>query len=222
MVPSVVNIGCGAGFSGDRVDAAIPVAETLAKREGPKYLIFETLAERTLALAQKHRRKDPTHGYSPFLEDYIRPILKKCYETGIKIVSNFGAANPKGAAIKISEIADQLGCKNIKIAIVEGDDLLQVMSSRDIQNHPTIEGLEIGDNEVIAANVYLGARPIAEALSRGADVVVVGRCTDPALVLGPLVKEFGWSEDDWIRNDGRPSFRMRRPSHWSLLRRPRL
>jgi hypothetical protein len=72
------------------------------------------------------------------------------------------------------------------------------MSSRDIQNHPTIEGLEIGDNEVIAANVYLGARPIAEALSRGADVVVVGRCTDPALVLGPLVKEFGWSEDDWI------------------------
>ena len=197
MVPSVVNIGCGAGFSGDRLDAAIPVVETLAKKEGPKYLIFETLAERTLALAQKHRRKDPTHGYSPFLESYIRPILKNCYESDIKIVSNFGAANPRGGAMKIAEIADQLGCKNIKIAIVEGDDLLQVMSNQDIQNHPTIEGLEIGDNEVLAANAYLGARPIAEALSRGADVVVVGRCTDPALVLGPLIKEFKWHEDDW-------------------------
>ena len=105
MVSSVVHIGCGAGFSGDRVDAAIPVVATLAKKEGPKYLIFETLAERTLALAQKHRRKDPSHGYSPFLESYIRPILKKCHESGIKIVSNFGAANPKGGAIKIAEIA---------------------------------------------------------------------------------------------------------------------
>jgi hypothetical protein len=99
--------------------------------------------------------------------------------------------------MKIAEIAHQLGCKNMKIAIVEGDDLLQVMSNQDIQNHPTIEGLEIGDNEVLAANAYLGARPIAEALSRGADVVVVGRCTDPALVLGPLIKEFKWHEDDW-------------------------
>ena len=68
MVPSVVNIGCGAGFSGDRVDAAIPVVETLANKEGPKYLIFETLAERTLALAQKQGRKDPAQGYSPFLD----------------------------------------------------------------------------------------------------------------------------------------------------------
>ena len=75
--------------------------------------------------------------------------------------------------MKISEIADQLGCKNIKIAIVEGDDLLQVMSSQDIQNHSTVEGLEIGDNEVVAANVYLGARPIAEALSRGADLSLI-------------------------------------------------
>ena len=199
MVSSVVHIGCGAGFSGDRVDAAIPVVATLAKKEGPKYLIFETLAERTLALAQKHRRKDPSHGYSPFLESYIRPILKKCHESGIKIVSNFGAANPKGGAIKIAEIAKETGCNDIKIAIVEGDDLLQIMSGADIQNHPTIEGLDIGDNEVLAANAYLGARPIAEALQKGADVVVVGRCTDPALVLGPLIKEFSWAENDWSK-----------------------
>ena len=199
MVSLVVNIGCGAGFSGDRVDAAIPVVESLAKRDGPKYLIFETLAERTLALAQKHRRKDPSHGYSPFLESYIRPILKRCDETGIKIVSNFGAANPIGAAKKIEAIAKEMNCKNTKIAIVEGDDLLQVMTGEDIKNHPTIEGLEIGANEVLAANAYLGARPIAEALSKGANIVVVGRCTDPALTLGPLIKEFNWAEDDWPR-----------------------
>ncbi|MDE0811039.1 MAG: DUF1446 domain-containing protein, partial [Alphaproteobacteria bacterium] len=199
MNKKIVHIGCGAGFSGDRVDASIPVVATLAKRDGPRYLIFETLAERTLALAQKHRRKDPEHGYSPFLEAYVRPILKDCHESGIKIVSNFGAANPTGGARKIAEIARELGCPEIKIAIVEGDDLFQFLSEDDIRAIPTIEGLEIGVNAVVAANAYLGARPIAEALARGADVVVVGRCTDPALVLGPLVHEFGWPEDDWER-----------------------
>ncbi|MDA1310368.1 MAG: DUF1446 domain-containing protein [Proteobacteria bacterium] len=199
MTDKIVHIGCGAGFSGDRVDASIPVVASLAKRQGPRYLIFETLAERTLALAQKHRRKDPSHGYSPFLEAYIRPILKTCHESGIRIVSNFGAANPMGGAAKIAEIARELGCSGLKIAVVEGDDLFQCLSEEEIRNYPTIEGLEIGDNEVIAANAYLGARPIADALAQGADVVVVGRCTDPALVLGPLVHEFGWPEDDWER-----------------------
>ena len=199
MTNKIVHIGCGAGFSGDRVDASIPVVATLAKRQGPRYLIFETLAERTLALAQKHRRKDPSHGYSPFLEAYIRPILKTCHESGICIVSNFGAANPMGGAAKITEIARELGCTGLKIAVVEGDDLFQFLSEEEISNYPTIEGLEIGDNDVVAANAYLGARPIADALAQGADVVVVGRCTDPALVLGPLVHEFGWPEDDWER-----------------------
>lgn len=199
MSGKTVHIGCGAGFSGDRVDASIPVVASLAKREGPRYLIFETLAERTLALAQKHRRKDPEHGYSPFLEPYITPILKQCHDAGIRIVSNFGAANPAGGARKIAEIAREVGCPSLKIAIVEGDDLFQVLSQDDIRDIPTIEGLEIGDNEVVAANAYLGARPIAQALAEGADVVVVGRCTDPALVLGPLVHEFGWAEDDWER-----------------------
>lgn len=199
MTKTIVRIGCGAGFSGDRVDAAIPVVATLAKHDGPRYLIFETLAERTLALAQKHRRKDPTHGYSPFLEAYVRPILKQCHASGIRIVSNFGGANPLGGAARIAEIARELGCAGLRIAVVEGDDLLQIMSNEDIRAHPTIEGLEIGDKDVVAANAYLGARPIAEALGRGADVVVVGRCTDPALVLGPLVHEFGWAEDDWER-----------------------
>ena len=192
-----VFIGCGAGFSGDRVDAAIPVVKSLAGRDGPRYLIFETLAERTLALAQKDRHKDADRGYSPFLESYIRPVLRLCHAADIRIVSNFGAANPIAGAHKIAEIAREMGCNGLRIAVVEGDDLFQLLSQDDIREIPTIEGLEIGEKEVIAANAYLGARPIADALARDADVVVVGRCTDPALVLGPLIHEFGWPEDDW-------------------------
>ena len=199
MGVETVHIGCGAGFSGDRVDAAGPVVETLARRDGPRYLIFESLAERTLALAQKHRRADPGHGYSPFLEAYVRPVLADCHSAGIRIVSNFGAANPAAAAARIAEIAAEQGCDGLRIGIVEGDDLLEVMSEGEVRGYPTIEGLEIGEAPLVAANAYLGARPIAEALALGADVVVTGRCTDPALVLGPLVHEFDWAEDDWSR-----------------------
>ena len=197
MTKKTVHIGCGAGFSGDRLDAALPVVESLARCGGPRYLIFETLAERTLALAQKHRLKDPAHGYSPFLEAYIRPVLKQCHTAGIRIVSNFGAANPAGAADRIAAIARELGCTGLRIAVVEGDNLRENLSEAQIRAMPTIEGLEVGDKDILAANAYLGARPIADALASGADIVVTGRCTDPALALGPLIHEFGWEEDDW-------------------------
>jgi len=198
MTTDLVHIGCGAGFAGDRKDAGGPVVDTLATRDGPKYLIFETLAERTLALAQKQKLKDPAKGYSPFLEAYVRPVLERCLAHNIRIVSNFGAANPMGGAQKILEIAKELGCRTPRIAVVSGDDLLAVMNEDEIRAHKTIEGLPIGE-KIVAANTYIGARPIAEALAGAADIVVVGRTTDPALVLGPLIHEFGWAEDDWDR-----------------------
>ena len=196
MTKDLVHIGCGAGFAGDRKDAGGPVVDTLATRDGPKYLIFETLAERTLALAQKQKQRDPERGYSPFLEAYVRPVLKRCLDNNIRIVSNFGAANPAGGARRILEIAREIGCSIPRIAVVSGDDLLTVMDEKEIRAHKTIEGLPIGDG-IVAANTYIGARPIAEALAGGADIVVVGRTTDPALVLGPLIHEFGWTEEDW-------------------------
>ncbi|MEO9901829.1 acyclic terpene utilization AtuA family protein [Nisaea sp.] len=196
MTKNLVHIGCGAGFAGDRKDAGGPVADTLATRDGPKYLIFETLAERTLALAQKQKQRDPERGYSPFLEAYVRPVLERCLTNNIRIVSNFGAANPAGGAKRILEIAEEIGCRTPRIAVVSGDDLLTVMDEKEIRAHTTIEGLPIGDG-IVAANTYIGARPIAEALAGGADIVVVGRTTDPALVLGPLIHEFGWKEEDW-------------------------
>ena len=192
----IVHIGCGAGFSGDRFDAAGPVVETLAKRDGPRYLIFETLAERTLALAHLSKQRDPNTGYSPYLDDYLRPVLARAKESGVRIVSNMGSANPAGAARAILAIAAEEGIAGLTVAVVEGDDLLDVMTAHDVRAHDVVEGLEMGE-ELLAANVYLGAEPIAEALALGADVVITGRCTDPALVLGPLLYEFDWDRENW-------------------------
>ncbi len=117
---SPLLVGAGAGFSGDRTDAAAPVVETLVARGGPAALIFETLAERTLALAQLARRANPDGGYEPMLDDLLVPILARCLEHDIRIVSNFGAANPLGAARRIHELARGLGLAAPRIAVVTG------------------------------------------------------------------------------------------------------
>jgi len=194
-----VYIGCGAGFSGDRFDAAVPVVETLATCEGDRFLIFEVLAERTLAIAQRLRLNDPDAGYSPYLDHYIAPILQAAKQHKIRIVSNLGAANPVGAAKRIHAIAEELGVEDLKIAVVLGDDLLQVYSADAIRELPTMEGISLGDQEIIAANVYLGARAIADALALDVDIVLVGRTTDAALTLGPLIHVHNWAADDWDR-----------------------
>jgi len=196
---SKVFIGCGAGFSGDRFDAAGPVVDTLATRDGERFLIFEVLAERTLAIAQRLRMADPEAGYSPYLDYYIEPILKNAKENKIRIVSNLGAANPVSAAKRVHAIAKELGIKNLRVGVVLGDDLLGVYSADTVRELPTMEGISVGDRDIIAANVYLGARPIAEALALDVDVVLVGRSTDAALTLGPLIHVHGWAEDDWDR-----------------------
>ena len=191
-----VYIGCGAGFAGDRFDASIPIVKQLVNVNAPKYLIFEVLAERTLALAQQLRNKNSEEGYSPFLDSYINPIIEDCLENNIKIVSNIGAANPMGAAKRILEIAEKQKIRKPKIGVVIGDDLLAYMSNSEILESPTMEGLDFSNNEITAANVYLGAQPIADALEKGADIVIVGRSVDSALVLGPLIYEYKWKPNE--------------------------
>ena len=187
----VLCVGAAAGFSGDRTDAAGPVVDALIASGQPSVLIFETLAERTLALAQLARRHDPEGGYEPLLDDMLRPVLARCLEARVRIVSNFGAANPVGAARRIAALAHELGLRVPRIAVVEGDDL----------SGPTHRSLlQIPDHlAVVSANVYLGAEAIATALKDGADVVVCGRVADPALTLGPAVAHYGWAMDDWDR-----------------------
>ena len=120
---SSLMIGCAAGFSGDRTDAALPVVRELIARGQASVLIFETLAERTLALAQLARRGNPDLGYEPLLDALLTPVLALCLAHRIRIVSNFGAANPLGAARRIRALAKELGLRRPRIAVVHGDDV---------------------------------------------------------------------------------------------------
>ncbi len=194
-----VMIGAGSGFAGDRSGASGPLIEALRLHDGPRFLIFETLAERTLALAQVDKSRDSSLGYVPSLERLVRPALARCKEEGIRIVGNFGAANPRAAAERIAGWAAEAGYPDLKIAVVEGDDLLGVFSDAELCAMEVDGKVLRGGRPVVAANVYLGAWPIAGALDRGAEVVVTGRVADPALVLGPLVHAFGWGRQDWDR-----------------------
>ena len=198
MAPHV-TIGGAAGFAGDRTDAAGPLVEALAKAAGPRFLMFETLAERTLALSQLERRRDPSRGYNPALERFVGPVLARCLADNIRIVSNFGAANPRAAALRIQTLAREQGLRPPRIAVVEGDDLTSVLSAPELAARETGGTLLRNATDIVAANLYLGARPIAEALDRGADIVVTGRVVDSALALGPLVHAFQWRWDDWDR-----------------------
>jgi len=192
-------IGAGAGFAGDRTDAAGPVVEALAACDGPRFLMFETLAERTLALSQLERTQDPARGYNPALERFLAPILARCLAANIKIVSNFGAANPRGAAERIFELAGRLSLRSPRIAVVEGDDLMGRLTSAELAARESGGDLLTQGRNIISANLYLGAQPIAYALDQGADIVVTGRVADSALALGPLLHAFGWRADDWDR-----------------------
>jgi Acyclic terpene utilisation family protein AtuA len=190
-----LRIGSGAGFSGDRIEPAVELAE----RGALDYLVFECLAERTIALAQLARRADPTAGYDPLLDRRMIAVLPACTRNSVKIVSNMGAANPFAAAQRIKYLADRLGLTGLRIAAVLGDDVLEALRSinPDIEDRQTrFAGL--GDG-VISANAYIGAEPIVEALRAGADIVITGRTADPALFIAPVMWEFGWSASDWPR-----------------------
>src|SRR3984893_16402168 len=188
-----IRIGSGAGYSGDRIEPAVELAE----KGDIQYIVFECLGERAVALAKQARMKTPDGGYDPLLEERIRAVLPVCAAKGIKIVTNMGAANPSAAAGKTAEIAGSLGLSSLKIAAVIGDDVLDACKDRDLpimEFDGTIKQL---GNRLLSANAYLGAGPIAEALSGGADIVITGRASDPALFLAPMIHAFGWAMDDW-------------------------
>jgi len=190
-----IRIGAGAAYSGDRVEPAVELA-----RDGKlDYLVFECLAERTIALAQQVRRKDPTRGYDPLLEKRMHAVLELCARNKVRIITNMGAANPESAAEKTREIARAHGLHGLKIAAITGDDVLGQVQGSQIPTLDTNEPIRAYDNRMVSANAYLGAQPIVEALAAGADVIIAGRIADPALFLAPLVHEFGWSMNDWTR-----------------------
>ncbi|MCI4666272.1 MAG: DUF1446 domain-containing protein [Neomegalonema sp.] len=191
-----IRIGAGAGFSGDRIEPAVELAD----KGELDYLVFECLAERTIALAQQERRREPTRGFDPLLAARMEAVLPLCAAKGVRIITNMGAANPDAAARTVRAIAQRLGLRGLKVAAVTGDDVLEAVLA-DAQLSLAEDGRNVVDlgRRLISANAYLGAEPIISALRAGADIVICGRAADPAMFLAPLIHEFGWAMDDWTR-----------------------
>jgi hypothetical protein len=197
-VNDIFRVACAAGFSGDRTDVARPLVDELLRCGGPACLIFESLAERTLALAQLERHQNPDLGYEPLLLEMLEPILVDCVNSGIPIVGNFGAANPEGAACLIAKLAIEKGLQNIQIAIVKGDDISALKFRTQLESFLSPSDRKIlAQSSLVSANVYLGAQEITQALNAGAQVVVTGRVADPALTVGPLMSYFKKDWSDW-------------------------
>lgn len=184
-----IRIGSGAGYSGDRIEPAVELAE----KGKIQYLAFECLAERTIAIAQQAKLADPSKGYDPLLVERMLAVLPICVRNGVKVLTNMGAANPVSSGEKVREIARSLGLNKLKVATVTGDDVLEMVKNGDYVIDETGVPVKSLGNKVVSANAYLGAEPIVEALANGADVVITGRVADPALFIAPLVHEFGFS-----------------------------
>jgi hypothetical protein len=180
-----IRIGCGAGFSGDRLEPS----EILAEKGDLDYLVLECLAERTISLAQKRKKENPLLGYDPLLERRIKRLLPILIKNQVRLITNMGAANPLEGGKKIIEIADQLGLK-VKVAIVLGDD---VFNQLNLEEKTLESGVPLSSySSIVSANAYLGIDAIIPALETDADIILTGRVADPSLFLAPIVNEFGW------------------------------
>lgn len=189
-----VRVGSGAGYGGDRIEPAVDIM----MHGNLDYIIFECLAERTISLAQLEKLKDKDKGYNELLEYRMEKIIPLCVEKKVKVITNMGAANPLAAAEVIKRIAEEKNIKNLKIAAVLGDDVFsEIKSYMDYEIIETGEKIESIKDKIISANAYIGVKGIIEALENNADIIITGRVADPALVLAPLIYEFGWKEDEY-------------------------
>lgn len=193
-----IRIASGQGFWGDLQSA--PYDQVT---KGPiDYIVMDFLAEVTMSIMQKQKKRNPQLGYARDLVDIIEQILPVCLDKGIRIISNGGGVNPGGCRDAIFQSARNKGIKGLKIGTVLGDDILDNIDEfrgRGIMlnNMETGESLDAVRDRVMSANVYFGAWPIVEALRQGAQIVITGRTTDTGLTLAPMIHEFGWKEDDW-------------------------
>lgn len=169
------------------------------------YLVSDYLAELTMAILAKQRRRAPDTGYAHDFLAQLREVLPACVERGIKVISNAGGMNPLACKAAIERVADELGLREqVRVGVVLGDaihDRLDDLRAGGESLAHLENGRPFSDiaDQVLSANVYLGAAPIVRALELGANVVVTGRVTDSALTLAPLIHEFGWAADDWDR-----------------------
>ena len=193
---NMLRIGAGSSFADDRIAPAVDLAE----RGELDYLVFECLAERTIARENLTRMKNPEKGYTPRLLDRMGAVLPACLRNGVRIVSNMGAANPAAAARDIRRYAQEHALGDVTCAVVLGDDVADIL-----RQQPQLALMESGDPlesllpRMASANAYLGADVICRALETGAQIVVTGRVADPSLFLAPAMHHYGWRYDDWPR-----------------------
>ena len=200
-MPPPLRIASGQGFWGDQLDAPRQQVE-----RGPiDYLMLDYLAEVTMSIMQKQRARDPGAGYASDFVPLMREIFPAVVERGIRVVANAGGVNPEGCRDAVLEAARQGGQQGrARVGVVTGDDLLGRLDELigrgvELRNMETDEPLTAVLDRVQSANAYIGARPIVEALSQGAQVVITGRSTDTALTYAPMMHEFGWGADDHDR-----------------------
>lgn len=192
-----VRIGAGMGFYGDSVLPALDIA----RKGNVQYICFDDLAELTMAILEKDRKKDPTKGFTKDITQTMNLLLPECYPKGIKLITNAGGINPDGAVNEVKRVAKSLGFDDIKIGLVKGDNIYDRLDKFNpyFLTKDGEESWEQYEERLLFASVYLGAQPIVEALKQGADVVITGRTTDSAQFAAPLIYEFNWSYDDWDR-----------------------
>ena len=199
-VSRTVRIASGSGFWGDLPRAPIDQA-----RRGPiDYLVLDYLAEVTMSILKKQRRRDPAAGYAADFVDIVRELLPDLMAGKFRLLANAGGVNPEGCAGAILAVAKEAGVTGLKVGVVTGDDLLddidQVLASgAELRHLETDRPVTEVQDRLVAANAYTGAPAVAEALAQGAHVVVTGRVADPSLTLAALAHEFGWAWDDWDR-----------------------
>jgi len=190
-VTKTIRIGGASGAWGDS-----PGAFTQLIAAGVDYLMMDYLAEVTMSLLARAKMKDPNAGYPPDAVAYIGAVLPELAAQNIKIATNAGGVNPTGCKRALETLIKDQGL-SLKVAMVEGDDVLPLIPSlrdQDIREHVSNEKLP---PRLLTANAYLGALPIKTAFDQGADIVITGRCADSALALGILMHEFNWPEADY-------------------------
>ncbi|WP_295541491.1 acyclic terpene utilization AtuA family protein [uncultured Pseudacidovorax sp.] len=194
----VVRIGGASGFWGDSQAGPVQLVQSGAI----DYLVFDYLAETTMAVLAAARRKKPELGYATdFVDVAMREVLPEVMRRGITIIANAGGIHPQGCADALAALAASMGLAP-RIAVVDGDDVSGLMPAlREAGVRDMFSGAPLPP-KVLSANAYLGAFPIAQALAAGAQIVVTGRCVDSAVTLGALIHEFGWQPQDWDRLAG--------------------
>lgn len=189
----MIRIGNGQGFWGDWLEAPVRLVEG-----GPlDYLTLDYLAEVTMSILQKQCKADPNLGYARDFPPLVARLAPALRQKAVRVIANAGGVNPIACAREVLRLAPGL-----KVAVVLGDDVLDeiddlVAAGHTLRNIDTNAALLSIRDRIQSANAYVGAFPMAEALTTGADVVLTGRCADAALALAPMIHEFGWREDDW-------------------------